>query len=202
MKKQNNKGFTLIELIVAIALFVITMLAAHGFINYLMHVRTSPSMAYANQTTRALIIDTIQNDWLTHGITSNAFIPSRFADNNCLPLAQPCIRFIFYSHDRRATLIFNRESLHYQTFLGIRHTWNFRGGTSYVPASGWLANTPAGNCELRNAFHCSEIFRVNNLDYIFLQIRIPIHNGNPRNSITHNNINDDIVLTYYGRRVS
>ena len=218
LNNKNNQGFTLLELILTIILVSLIFLTAQRIMNQLMHVRNSPSMAYGNQTVRSLIIDTIQNDWLLHGLTfstpANPFPPPQNGGNaqQCAPLAAPCVIFNFQSFGRPARLIFNDRFLFYRSFDNIETTWEFVAARSSTDARynrANVANVNAGHCNLTLAYHCFQRYQTppvagqppGSNEYALLQIRIPIFNYpfNPANSIDNNNINDDIVLTYFGR---
>ena len=214
--KRNNQGFTLLELILTIILVALIFLTAQRIMNQLMHVRNNPSLAYANQTVRALIIDTIQNDWLLHGLTftnpTNPFpVPVAGTPAQCAPLrplptssvpspqVPPCIVFIFQSFGRTATLAFSERALFYNSFEEIETTWRFVEARSYMGHN--RANV--ATCNLIDAYHCFHRHQTPGGvgEYALLKIRIPIFNylDNPNNNRDNNNINDDIVLTYFGR---
>jgi len=229
--KLNNQGFTLLELILTIILVSLIFLTAQRIMNQLMHVRNSPSLAYTNQTVRSLIIDTIQNDWLMHGLSfhgtnannPNFSVPVMGTPAQCAPLAipaasgnparpaTPCVIFTFRSFGRTATLAFSEFSLFYRSFDDISTTWQFTGARSHINA-GWLGNVSSANpahCNLSNAYHCFQTYNTPVIagqpagfnQYALIQIRIPIFNyrDNSQNNLGNNNINDDIVLTYFGR---
>jgi len=179
MKKLNNKGFTLIELMVAIGLLSIIVLISIFLINDLIYIKNNTPLAYDNQINRAIIIDSIQQDILQNGLAYENSLTELLKD----PIMSPdSATFTLTSLRGQATIILRKDSLTYIDFSGKESKWDFINAYSDInlrPSTDFTLNYFNG--------------------YALIVIRIPIYTNNVNNDPDNNNINDDIIITYYGK---
>ena len=67
---MNQKGFTLLEVIVSVGLISIVMLLLFQLLLDMQYESNHASYAKANQVNRATIIETVQNDLMNHTLTN------------------------------------------------------------------------------------------------------------------------------------
>ena len=183
MKKLNNKGMSLMELLVSIILISIVLTFLFQLLNDLKNETSNNDFAYNNQINRAEIIKTIENDLAKNtliGISDNT------TDN---------ININFHYLNGKTSII-NTKKENYKNELGED---DIKYLLSYTDSSGektsWtIKGGDIGNCydfifyndKLANNYH--------------LKINIYIYNNpyHEKNNVNINNPVDDIELSYIG----
>ena len=207
---MNQKGFTLVELIITVVLLSLILLSAQATINHLSHINRHPPIAYDNQTNRSTIISTVQNDLLNQGLsyatTSTGEIAVQAVDhiiinNNdpqaaakCHQLERPCSVITLRSFRGEDKIISNTEHLIYANYnrngfvienpeqnLIKTHYWTFDNAFSDPQRVEYSFEPRTDN------------------EFVILNIRIPIYNDYHLNQPDDNNTADDIIITYFGK---
>ena len=181
MRKLNKKGFTLMELLITVALLSIIMLVAQRFINQLLHVKQNSEVAMANQINRSIIIDTIQSDLITNG-------------RGCIVEAtQNCVLFTYAGNhveleligiDSSATIRLSTEQLIYTSFTGKRYEWAFENARSSISSdrNKYVRETRLANSRI-------------------IQITIPIYIQGALGTDNRNHINDIVISYVYSNTI-
>ena len=182
MKRLNNKGMTLTEVLVSIVLLGVVMIFAYGIVNQLIYVKNSNATAVDNQINRALIIDTIQNDLVVYGLSYTTMLTEGFSVSKDVNTNMIIFKMTTY---RGASYIYlTKNELVYKDFTGRENKWTLKGAfsTTDLPLEDYYMfsfDGTAGTATIR--------------------IKIPIYTNNPANDGNpNNNINDDINIIYYG----
>lgn len=172
--KLNNKGTTLIELIVSIALLSIIMIFMFKLLADLNNDYTNLFFARDNQIIRTEIIKTIQED-LNKNIITN--IESNLSTVNKI------ITFS-YQNDLTGELVITPNTLSYKDSSNNTNAWTMK------------------NCKLNlESASLNFITKTEDNDFYAFILTIAIHTNNDKNNVNHNNIVDDIVLSYYGNLI-
>jgi|GEM_PF-5706170 len=184
MKRLNNKGMTLTELLVSIALLSIVMIFAYGIVNQLVYTKNNNIMATDNQINRALIIDTIQNDLVIYGLAYEnidgllgGFSVEKNGDE---------VIFTMTTYKGKSYIILTERTLTYTDFTGKANKWTFNKAFTTLKSESNLTDYYTFSYD-------------DNSSTALIKIDIPIYtNNNANNGNPNNNINDDISIMYYG----
>lgn len=168
MKWKNNKGITLIELIVSIALITIVIMFLFRLMVDVQYSENNTDFNRANQQTRAIIIKTIQQDFLDRVLIG-------VKDNTNSDTAT--ILDFQYQDGTNGELIIEEDAL----------TYTIDRNTEKWPLEKQNEST-------RIAYHCvEETQHLNDGHFFTVRITIPVVvNNNSKNVL------DDIELFYIG----
>ena len=169
--KLNNKGLTLIELLVSIALVSIVMGFMFKLLSDAQDARTNNNFAIENQINRNEIIKTIQNDLTSYKIKDitnegNNIITFSYEDE------------LIPQNEKDFNLTVSSDSISYQTMEK-----NKDNQLEKVNKKWTMKDSTLGNIIFSNE---------NNI----INIRIPVYTTNDNNSVEKNNLMDDIVVDY------
>lgn len=172
MKKMNKKGSTLLELVISIALISVILVFLTRLLIDLNNTETNNVYAVSNQINRAEILRMIEND-LNNNTISN--INSSNSTNDKL-----IIEFSF-KNDKTSIITATKDKLTYKSSSDETRTWTMKNAKIY---------TKQANVQYLND---EEIYT--------LQIDIEVHTQNEKNMFGNNNIIDDILISYIGKKV-
>lgn len=172
MKKINNKGNTLIELIISIALMSVVLVSMVRLLVDLNNTNTNSVYAKNNEVVRSEIIRAIETDL-------NNYKLSNINDlSNEESAGAVKINLIFKG--RHAIITAKKNTIVYKSVDGKVRRWTMKDCEVYTDKA-------------------NLIFSVDEKKNIFtLQIDIEIHTSNDKNTTGYNNLLDDILISYYG----
>lgn len=169
--KMNNKGSTLLELIISIALISVILVFMVRLLVDLNDSETNNKYAKKNQVIRAEILRTIENDLQNkiitdirdNSTTSNLIITFKFDDN------------------KESNINVLKDKLTYKNTDGKTRTWTLKEGYFDITQS------PVDFSQDENIYS--------------LIIDIPVYTTNEFNTKNNNNLLDDILVSYIGRTI-
>lgn len=191
--KINNKGVTIVELLVSLALLSVVLMFLYNLLSNVTFEKNTDFIANSNQANRIDIINTIENDLI---LDSNIEITS-IDDKNLV--------LILNGNQNYKIVINNDENtLAYYVNDSIQNTWKIKGAT--------LGNincnkTKGGTNTSNNVTECSDN-PINNpsscrklsssqMDSIKItECTIPVYTENVDNSKENNNTLDDITFSF------
>lgn len=167
--KMNNKGSTLLELIISIALISVILVFMVRLLVDLNDSETNNKYAKKNQVIRAEILRTIEND-LQNKIITN--IRDNSTTSNLI------ITFKF-DGNKESNINVLKDKLTYKNTDGKTRTWTLKEGYFDITQS------PVDFNQDENIYS--------------LIIDIPVYTTNEFNTKNNNNLLDDILVSYIGR---
>lgn len=167
--KMNNKGSTLLELIISIALISVILVFMVRLLVDLNDSETKNKYAKKNQVIRAEILRTIEND-LQNKIITN--IRDNSTTSNLI------ITFKF-DGNKESNINVLKDKLTYKNTAGKTRTWTLKEGYFDITQS------PVDFNQDENIYS--------------LIIDIPVYTTNEFNTKNNNNLLDDILVSYIGR---
>lgn len=177
--RLNNKGTSLMELIVSIALISVILVFMIRLLVDLNDTETNNDFAKNNQLIRAEIIRAIENDLNNKVITNIDGIGS--TANNLI------INFKF-KDNTSSKIDATSNTIEYTNTEGDLRKWTLAEGTIYTPrAKVYFATSENAGVVAED----SEIYT--------MLIDIEIHTANEKNTFENNNTLDDILLNYIGK---
>lgn len=171
MKKLNKKGTSLIELLVSIALISVVLVFMFKLLLDVNNEITNNTFAKDNQINRAEILRTIENDLNTTPLSGM---------NNSGNLESRVITF-YFKGGTSSTLTLTEKKITYRTKNGTTRAWEMKNCTLY---------TKKINVYMTKTINNPKIFS--------MILDIEIHTINEENTEGHNNILDDIAISYVG----
>ncbi|CDF20705.1 unknown [Clostridium sp. CAG:609] len=169
--KMNNKGSTLLELIISIALISVILVFMVRLLVDLNDSETNNKYAKKNQVIRAEILRTIENDLQNKIITD---IRDNSTTSNLI------ITFKF-DGNKESNINVLKDKLTYKNTDGKTRTWTLKEGYFDITQS------PVDFSQDENIYS--------------LIIDIPVYTTNEFNTKNNNNLLDDILVSYIGRTI-
>lgn len=175
MKKLDNKGLTLVELLISIVLIGIVLTFLVKLLSDLRNEMDNNDYAYGNQVNKSDALYTIQKD-----LNQNEF-------SQVIKVNDGIIRFIFDNNevDNSGTLkisqINNKNYIQYIDSNGKKYKWEMKGVTMASCAS-----------------VKKSISLVNGTTKYYFIINLPLYTNSPINNSELNNPVDDFELSYSG----
>ena len=171
--KLNNKGLTLIELLISIALVSIVMGFMFKLLSDAQDARNNNSFAIENQINRNEIIKTIQNDLTSYKIEEitnegNNIITFSYEDE------------LIPQNEKDFNLTVSSDSISYQTMEKNKDNQLEKVNKKWTMKE----------CTL------GDIIFMTDSENNIINIRIPVYTTNDNNSVEKNNLMDDIVIDY------
>lgn len=194
--KLNNKGVTIVELLVSMALLSVILMFLYNLLSNVTFEKNSDFIASANQANRIDIIMTIEDDLLKD---NNVIIVSK--SNNDLKLKGTLKKY-------RITLVDNNLA-YYVSELSrdnwqIQNTWKIKNGTlgkidcGNTNMSSLESNVNASECKSGSAnsnLTCRDV--INSYESIVItECKIPVYTTNVNNTQDNNNTLDDIIFSF------
>ncbi len=166
--KLNKKGTSLIELIVSIALISVVLIFMFKLLLDVNNEITNNTFAKDNQTIRAEILRTVENDLNTavlSGMTNTGNTTTR------------TINF-YYKGGLSSTLTLKEKTVTYKTKAGETRSWDLENCTLYTKGI--------------------NVYMQKDTNIFIMLLDIEIHTNNDLNTAGHNNSLDDIAISYIG----
>ena len=171
MKILNNKGTSLIELIISVLLISIVIIFMFQLLLEINNEQNNNVMAVDNQVNRAEIIRYIENDLNNHVLSS---IIDNSTNNN--------LNITFNYNDSLKTIINGtKNNITITNTSNDKRLWNIEDGTLFVNK----VNVESIKNTISN--------------YYALYLNMEIHTANEKNMENNNNSIDDLSLTYIGK---
>ncbi len=176
--KLNNKGLTLIELIISVVLISVVMLFMYGLLNDANDENNDNSFARDNQINRSEIIKEVEEEFLTRRIDLTDIVDESTDDT---------LKATFKFSDGTSSVIEARQdNLRYTNTKGEMRKWTMQNATLNIDKAA-----------LRYDKSSSEAGKG---IYSFL-LTIEVYTDNDANRICPkcvNNVVDDIIISYVG----
>lgn len=194
--KLNNKGVTIVELLVSMALLSVILMFLYNLLSNVTFEKNSDFIASANQANRIDIIMTIEDDLLKD---NNVIIVSKY--DNDLILKGTLKKY-------RITLVDNNLA-YYVSELSrddwqTQNTWEIKNGTlgkidcGNTNMSSLESNVNASECKSGSAnsnLTCRDV--INSYESIVItECKIPVYTTNVNNTQDNNNTLDDIIFSF------
>ncbi len=176
MKRLNNKGLTLIELIVSVALMSVVMLFLYRLLSNVTYDKDNEYFASQNQEQRIEIIDYIETIIRKADISSDPTF-SQSTDHATIQFKQASI-------SKTYSILIYANYIQIKDSTSILRTWDIETGVySYTNASCIKAATISGSGDIYHPWLCT----------------IPVYTINDDNNANNNNTIDDITLAFLAR---
>ena len=187
--KLNNKGVTIVELLVSLALLSVVLMFLYNLLSNVTFEKNTDFIANSNQANRIDIINTIENDLI---LDNNIEIDKNQTKENTLVL----------KGTKTYKIIITENTLAYYVNNSIQNTWKIKGGKLGKIN---CENTKGGTNTVDNATECkgdnlnitcpSNVITA--LDSIKItECTIPVYTENVDNSKENNNTLDDITFSF------
>ena len=187
--KINNKGVTIVELLVSLALLSVVLMFLYNLLSNVTFEKNTDFIANSNQANRIDIIITIENDLI---LDNNIEIDKNQTTENRLVL----------KGTKTYKIIITENTLAYYVNDSIQNTWKIKGGKLGKIN---CENTKGGTNTVDNATECkgdnlnitcpSNVITA--LDSIKItECTIPVYTENVDNSKENNNTLDDITFSF------
>lgn len=166
--KLNNKGMTMVELIVSVALISVVLLFLYNLLSSVTFERNNDFIANSNQANRIDIVTTIEDDLICDNITSY-----NISGKNLTLTGENTYEISYYTVKENDKNIYK---LQYKVKGEIKKTWTINKAKIED-----IICTDIGDGALTNKLYtCSFI----------------VTTSNKNNSVSNNNTLDDITLTF------
>lgn len=197
--KLNNKGVTIVELLVSMALLSVILMFLYNLLSNVTFEKNSDFIASANQSNRIDIIMTIEDDLLKD---NNVTIVSKSDNGNELILKGSLKKY-------KITLVDNKSLAYDVSELSrdnwqIQNTWKIKNGTlgkidcGNTNMNSLESNVNASECKSGSAnsnLTCRDV--INSYESIVItECKIPIYTTNVNNTKDNNNTLDDIIFSF------
>lgn len=183
--KLNNKGMTLIELLLSIALIGIVLVFLLQLLNDLQYETDNNNFAYSNQVNRMDAIYTISNDLQKYTLVG---VEDASANDNII------IKFYFvYGGSTKASVLRSDYNIYTDEYGDSKTTYYLR----YTDYSGEQYSWEMKGAEL-DLCGTFKYYVDNTSNNYYFKINIPVYNSvyHERNNEDLNNAVDDIEITY------
>lgn len=187
--KLNNKGMTLMELLISIALVGIVLTFLLQLLNDLEHEVDNNNYAYNNQVNRSDVIYTIEKDLLKYNLTGIEDV-----SNN----ENIAIKFHYIKNNSTTSAILTSVKNEYKDEFGDT---NYKYYLRYTSYSGEKYSWEMKGAKIDTCGTFKYYIDTNSNSYYF-RINIPLYNNvyHERNNENKNNAVDDIEISYAGNK--
>lgn len=185
--KLNNKGMTLMELLISIALVGLVLTFLLQMLNDLEHETDNNNYAYNNQVNRTDVVYTIEKDLQKYNLlgiedastNGNIIIKFHYIKNNSTTTATLTSAKNEYKDELGDTK--EKYYFRYTSYSGEKYSWEMKGAT--IDTCGTF-----------------KYYIDNTSNSYYFRINIPLYNSvyHERNNEDKNNAVDDIEITYAG----
>ena len=189
--KLNNKGVTIIELLVSVALLSVVLMFLYNLLSSVTFEKDNDFIANSNQANRIDIINTIESDLI---LDNNIEITS-IDDKN-----------LFLKGNQNYKIVINNDenTLAYYVNDIIQNTWKIKGATfGNINCNKTKGGTNTSNdvteCSdnpIKNRSSCHKLTSSQMDSIKITECSIPVYTKNVNNTKDNNNTLDDIIFSF------
>ncbi len=189
--KLNNKGVTIIELLVSVALLSVVLMFLYNLLSSVTFEKDNDFIANSNQANRIDIINTIESDLI---LDNNIEITS-IDDKN-----------LFLKGNQNYKIVINNDenTLAYYVNDIIQNTWKIKGATlGNINCNKTKGGTNTSNdvteCSdnpINNRSSCHKLTSSQMDSIKITECTIPVYTKNVNNTKDNNNTLDDIIFSF------
>ncbi len=188
--KLNNKGVTIVELLVSLALLSVVLMFLYNLLSNVTFEKNTDFIANANQANRIDIINTIEHDLLNDNDIS-------------IDESQTKVTRLVLKGTKNYIISITENTLVYYVNNDIQNTWKIKGGKlGEINCENTLGGTTTSDniTECKSDSYNTPIVctdNVTSLDSIKItECTIPVYTTNADNSKDNNNTLDDITFSF------
>lgn len=188
--KLNNKGVTIVELLVSLALLSVVLMFLYNLLSNVTFEKNTDFIANANQANRIDIINTIEHDLLNDNDIS-------------IDESQTKVTRLVLKGTKNYIISITENTLVYYVNNDIQNTWKIKGGKlGEINCENTLGGTTTSDniTECKSDSYNTPIVctdNVTSLDSIKItECTIPVYTENVDNSKENNNTLDDITFSF------
>lgn len=188
--KLNNKGVTIVELLVSLALLSVVLMFLYNLLSNVTFEKNTDFIANANQANRIDIINTIEHDLLNDNDIS-------------IDESQTKVTRLVLKGTKNYMIHITENTLVYYVNNDIQNTWKIKGGKlGEINCENTLGGTTTSDniTECKSDSYNTPIVctdNVTSLDSIKItECTIPVYTTNADNSKDNNNTLDDITFSF------
>lgn len=188
--KLNNKGVTIVELLVSLALLSVVLMFLYNLLSNVTFEKNTDFIANANQANRIDIINTIEHDLLNDNDIS-------------IDESQTKVTRLVLKGTKNYIISITENTLVYYVNNDIQNTWKIKGGKlGEINCENTLGGTTTSDniTECKSDSYNTPIVctdNVTSLDSIKItECTIPVYTTNVDNSKENNNTLDDITFSF------
>lgn len=188
--KLNNKGVTIVELLVSLALLSVVLMFIYNLLSNVTFEKNTDFIANANQANRIDIINTIEHDLLNDNDIS-------------IDESQTKVTRLVLKGTKNYIISITENTLVYYVNNDIQNTWKIKGGKlGEINCENTLGGTTTSDniTECKSDSYNTPIVctdNVTSLDSIKItECTIPVYTTNADNSKDNNNTLDDITFSF------
>lgn len=191
--KLNNKGVTIIELLVSVALLSVVLMFLYNLLSSVTFEKDNDFIANSNQANRIDIINTIESDLI---LDNNIEIDKN--KDNILILKGTMKGTTTYK------IVITENTLAYYVNDSIQNTWNIKGATlGNINCNKTKGGTNTSNdvteCSdnpIKNRSSCHKLTSSQMDSIKITECTIPVYTKNVNNTKDNNNTLDDIIFSF------
>lgn len=191
--KLNNKGVTIIELLVSVALLSVVLMFLYNLLSSVTFEKDNDFIANSNQANRIDIINTIESDLI---LDNNIEIDKN--KDNILILKGTMKGTTTYK------IVITENTLAYYVNDSIQNTWKIKGATlGNINCNKTKGGTNTSNdvteCSdnpINNPFSCHKLTSSQMDSIKITECTIPVYTKNVNNTKDNNNTLDDIIFSF------
>ena len=188
--KLNNKGVTIVELLVSLALLSVVLMFLYNLLSNVTFEKNTDFIANANQANRIDIINTIEHDLLNDNDIS-------------IDESQTKVTRLVLKGTKNYIISITENTIVYYVNNDIQNTWKIKGGKlGEINCENTLGGTTTSDniTECKSDSYNTPIVctdNVTSLDSIKItECTIPVYTTNADNSKDNNNTLDDITFSF------
>ena len=188
--KLNNKGVTIVELLVSLALLSVVLMFLYNLLSNVTFEKNTDFIANANQANRIDIINTIEHDLLNDNDIS-------------IDESQTKVTRLVLKGTKNYVISITENTLAYYVNNDIQNTWKIKGGKlGEINCENTLGGTTTSDnvTECKSDSYNTPIVCTDNLNALdsikITECTIPVYTTNVDNSKETNNTLDDITFSF------
>ncbi|MDY4544536.1 MAG: prepilin-type N-terminal cleavage/methylation domain-containing protein [Bacilli bacterium] len=188
--KLNNKGVTIVELLVSLALLSVVLMLLYNLLSNVTFEKNTDFIANANQANRIDIINTIEHDLLNDNDIS-------------IDESQTKVTRLVLKGTKNYVISITENTLAYYVNNDIQNTWKIKGGKlGEINCENTLGGTTTSDnvTECKSDSYNTPIVCTDNLNALdsikITECTIPVYTTNVDNSKENNNTLDDITFSF------
>ena len=187
--KLNNKGVTIVELLVSLALLSVVLMFLYNLLSNVTFEKNTDFIANSNQANRIDIINTIESNLI---LDNNIEIDIDYTNDKELIL----------KGTKNYKIVITENTLAYSVNDTIQNTWKIKGGKlgkiKCKTKSGTNRDSNVRECTSnKGSLNITCVDNLSGLDSIKItECTIPVYTDNVDNTKDNNNTLDDIIFSF------